>query len=133
MPRAKSRYKKDPTHAPRSKAVTSPGLAAPPLGSGPGPLPASVPYGTLARLDAELATVLSDAGYTVHIRTARNGDRWFTCAFRTAQWPCHYVSLAFPHSFSVCSGLAALVEKIYQVEEGTLKPSPDKWNGKLKV
>jgi len=54
---------------------------------------------------------------------------WLKCAIRTHQWPRHYLLIHTTLQKGFCGGLVILCDKIQQMIDGELRPSPDVWEG----
>ena len=127
MPR-KGPYDKDPTHRPRSKTP-----ATQPQGAQAHGVPTGVPHKhpscEVDNLDALVGNTFLSSGIIFRVTADREGKCWYKACIRTSAFPRHYLLASTPPGVPFSTGIRLLAEKVWQFEEGTLKPSPDTWPG----
>ncbi len=91
--------------------------------------PCNDPSGPIDCLNTLVGTTLFEDGIQFRFTPGVDGRIWAKACIRTRAYPRHYLLASFPAGtpFTLC--LEGLVAKVQAFQEGTLRPSPDKWNG----
>ena len=84
---------------------------------------------TVVDCDALVGVYFQEPGYSLRITPGADGEAWYKCGIPGRDGSRYYLLVQRLKHELHSTALVNLCEKIQEVWNGTLKPSPDIWNG----
>lgn len=85
--------------------------------------------GRVVDCDALVGIYFQEPGYSLRITPCADGSAWYKCCIPGGDGKRYYLIVQRLKHQLHTTGLIDLCEKIQEMWNGTLKPSPDVWNG----